>query len=376
MRHLISSDLIVTQLRQKPKSLGELLRLPARPLKGRKVVFFARSLATLHRAGVALAAALELVASQTPEKDERRAIEGVRSDVMKGKSLAEALASQSPAFPVLLSGAVEVGEAAGALDRTLDSAAALLERDENARAELRAALRYPVLVVLAITAAVIVLLTLVVPKFAKSYAEMGTALPLPTVLLIRTSETVVNYWYYPVLVLALVGGGIWQWRRTEAGRRTMDALLFRVPLIGSLAAKSLTSRTCEIMKVLSQAGLPVLNALEMSARTIGNRLVASELLEVRTAVAEGSDLASRFRSSRVFPALAGELISVGERSGALDEMLGAAAEYFRQEADRERKRMTAMIEPALTICLGLLVLGMALAIFLPMWDSMSLYRGG
>jgi type II secretory pathway component PulF len=156
----------------------------------------------------------------------------------------------------------------------------------------------------------------------------------------------------------------------------MDAMLLRLPVVGSLVAKSLTSRTCEILKVLSQAGLPVLNALEMTAKTIGNRLVAAELMEVRMAVAEGSDLAGRFRSSRVFPPLMGELISVGERSGALEEMLEAAAEYFRQETDRERKRMTAMIEPALTVFLALLVLGMALAIFLPMWESVSLYRGG
>lgn len=376
IRQLGSGDLIVTDIRQKSTPLAERLGLTRRRLPTRKVIFFARSLATLHRAGVALAGALELIARQAPEELEGRAIDSVRSEVMKGKSLAEALAEQAPAFPELLIGAVEVGEAAGALDRTLMSAASLLERDEEARLEVKAALRYPAFVMLAVVGALVVLLTVVVPKFAQSYAQMGTALPLPTEILIQISETLVNYWYYPLGVAVIIGVAGWRAIQVETRRRVFESMLFRIPVIGSVMVKSLTSRTCEILKVLSEAGLPVLNALEMCAKTIGNYLVASELYDVRNAVAEGSDLASRFRASRVFPPMAGELIAVGERSGALEEMLEAAADYFRLEADRERRRMTAFIEPTLTVCLGGVVLAIALAIFLPMWDSVSLYRGG
>jgi type II secretory pathway component PulF len=205
---------------------------------------------------------------------------------------------------------------------------------------------------------------------------MGANLPLPTVILIGISDAMVRHWYVFVSGLAVLGVVAWRGFQTGIGRRWIEELLLHVPVVGSLVVKSLTSRTCEILKVLSQSGLPVLSALEMSAKTIGNRVVASELIEVRNTVAEGGDLASRFRASEVFPPLTGELISVGERSGALEEMLGAAADFYRQETERERKRMAAMIEPSLTICLGLLVLGIALAIFLPMWDSISLYRGG
>ncbi len=376
VRQLTQSDVVVTGIRKRGIPLLERLGLDRRRLSTQKVIFFARSLAILHRSGVALASSLELVASQATEERERRAIEAVRFRVLKGSSLAEALSGQSPAFPEILSGAVEVGEAAGALDKTLISAADLLERDEEARQALKSALRYPVFVVGSVGVALVVLLTLVVPKFAQSYTEMGAALPLPTVILIGISDAVMKYWYYPVSVLAVLGVMVYRLYRTGMGRRQIESIVLKFPLLGALTVKSLTSRTCEILKVLSEAGLPVLNALEMSARTIGNSIVAGELMDVRSAVAEGSDLASRFRSSEFFPPLTGELISVGERSGAMEEMLGAAADYYRQEAERERKKLTALIEPALTVCLGMLVLGIALAIFLPMWDSVSLYRGG
>ncbi len=376
VRQLSQGDLLITDIRKTSKTLRERFGLGRRPMKIQKVIFFARSLAILHRSGVALGSSLELVAAQATEEAERKVIEEVRSRVLKGSSLAEALADLAPSFPEILSGAVEVGEASGALDGTLMSAADLLERDEQARQALKSALRYPAFVIGAVGIALVVLLTLVVPKFAASYAEMGAALPLPTVILIGISDAIVHYWYYPLSVLAVLWAVGWRSYQTGTGRLQIEGIILKLPVAGSLSIKSLTSRTCEILKVLFQAGLPVLNALEMSARTIGNGLVAAELMDVRTAVAEGSDLASRFRSSEIFPPLMGELISVGERSGAMEEMLGAAADYYRQESDRERKRMTAMIEPALTVCLGVLVLGIALAIFLPMWDSVSLYRGG
>jgi len=375
-RQLSSGELVVTEIRQKRQALGTRLGFAGRRLKEQKVIFFAHSLATLHRSGVALSSALELMARQASDENERRVIESVRSQVMRGRSLAEALSDQEPAFPALLAGAVEVGEVAGALDRTLDSAASLLERDEAAKAQLRSALRYPILVIAAVAVALVVLLTFVVPRFAKTYAELGAALPLPTVILIQVSSLLVNHWYLPVGGGALMVVAGWRALQTEGGRRRFESLVFRVPVVGSVVVKSLTSRTCEILRVLSEAGLPVLYALEMAAKTIGNHVFSTELLEVRNAVAEGQDLASRFRSSRVFPALTGELIAVGERSGALEQMLETAAQFYRQETDRERKRMTALIEPALTVCLGLLVLGIALAIFLPIWDSVSLYRGG
>ena len=375
VRQLSQSDLFVTGIRRRSRSLRDRLGLGQRPLKPEKVIFFARSLAILHRSGVALGSSLELVASQATEEQERKVIEAVRSKVLKGSSLAEALSDQSPAFPDLLSGAVEVGEAAGALDKTLLSAADLLEKDEEARRALKAALRYPAFVIAAVCVALVVLLTLVVPKFAKSYAEMGAALPLPTVILIGISDAVVKYWYYPISILAVLGLAGWKLYQLGGWRKRMEGFILKLPMLGPLSVKSLTSRTCEILKVLSEAGLPVLSALEMSARTIGNKLVAAELMDVRTAVAEGSDLASRFRSSQVFPPLTGELISVGERSGAMEEMLGAAADYYRQETERDRKRLTAMIEPALTVCLGVLVLGIALAIFLPMWNLIKVFSG-
>lgn len=376
VRHLQKGDLFVTGIRQKRIPLIDRLGLRRRRLQDRRAIFFARSLATLHRSGVALSESLHLIASQASDPYEKKVIESVRTEVMKGMSLADALVEQAPAFPDILAGSVEVGEAAGVLDTTLESAAALLEREEAAKAELKAALRYPTFVLVAIGVALVVLLTLVVPPFADSYAEMGVALPTPTLILIEISQGLVQNWPSILAVLGVLGTSAWRWSRTRRGRRQLEELLFRIPILGSVVIKSLTSRTCAILKVLFQSGLPVLRALEMSAKTIGNPLVASELLAVRNAVAEGSDIASRFRASEVFPPLAGELISVGERSGALEEMLGAAAEYFRQEADRERRRMAALIEPTLTISLGMLVLGIALAIFLPMWDSISLYRGG
>ena len=171
---------------------------------------------------------------------------------MKGKSLAEALAEQGPAFPDLLIGAVEVGEAAGALDGTLMSAASLLEKDEEAKAELKTALRYPVFVMLAVVGALVVLLTMVVPKFAQSYAQMGSALPVPTAILIQISQTLVNYWYYPLGVAAVIGIAGWRWIQTEKGRRVFESLLFRIPVVGSVMIKTLTSRTCEILRVLSE----------------------------------------------------------------------------------------------------------------------------
>jgi type IV pilus assembly protein PilC len=376
VRQLAQGDLLVTGIRRKTPALRERLGFRGRRIQIHKVIFFARSLATLHRSGVALGASLELVATQATDAEERKVVEAIRSKVLKGSSLAEAISDQSPAFPDLLAAAVEVGEAAGALDKTLRSAADLLERDEEARHALKSALRYPVFVLAAVGTALVVLMTLVVPKFAASYAEMGAALPTPTVILIAISRAVVGYGYYLLGALLVLAAAVWRSYHTEPGRRRIEALILRLPLLGPLSTMSLTSRTCEILKVLSEAGLPVLNALEMGAKTIGNRVFGAELLEVRTAVAEGSDLASRFRQSRVFPPLMGELVSVGERSGAMEEMLGAASDYFRLETERGRKRITALVEPALTICLGLLVLGIALAIFLPIWDSVSLYRGG
>ena len=353
------------------------------------LVIFSRQFATIIKAAVPIIEGLRVLADQTEDLALRKALKQVISDVEGGSSLSQAMARHPAVFSDLYVNTVVAGESAGILDKVLLRVARMLEEDMENRANISAALRYPLMVVIAMFVAVIVLSVFVIPNFAKIYADAKIALPLPTQIMIIVSNIILGPWkdsknfLLILLWFGMVAGGIYgllslfrAFINTRPGRFWWDNLKFNVPVFGKLYTKVTMLRFSSMLSVLYQSGLPVLKTLEIVGMTLGNVVLTREIDRIRQAVADGKGISTAVLASRFFPKLVGYMISVGEKSGSLPLMLDSICEYFELEVRVTIKNLTTMIEPLMTGVLGFVVMGMALSIFLPLWNMISVLKGG
>ena len=350
------------------------LALPPRRPKPSELILFTRQLETMLEAGLPLLSALETLHDQATDASLKEAIDGVRSDVEQGSTLTEAMVRRPHCFPSLYAGLIHAGEEGGLLTPMLDRVGTILEYQEETRQRIRSATFYPLLVVAELLVAFVVLVKLVLPRFADLFRNLGADLPLPTRVLIAVSDGFERSW--PALLaltaLAVILGVLAV--RTERGRKIRDSWILAMPVFGAIVRKVALARFARVLGALVESGIPIVQALGIARGVLGNRVLEMEIDRMREGLVEGRGLAEPLRGSRVMPPLVTKMLAVGEETGSIGPMLQRVARYYDRDVDYAVKNMSAALEPALLVVLGASVLFTALAVFLPLWNLMSAFR--
>jgi type IV pilus assembly protein PilC len=337
------------------------------------VVILTRQLATMIDAGLPLVQCLEILGSQTENKTLSKTIIQVRSDVESGSTFAEALKKHPKVFDNLYVNMVAAGEAGGILDTILGRLAAYMEKFAKIKRQIKSAMIYPAVILFVAVAVVSILLVVVVPMLADMFKESGQALPLPTRIVVSVSDFLKG-WGGLIVLVSIVGGifGIKNWRKTENGLRTTDRIAMRIPVMGSLITRVSVAKFTRTLGTLMTSGVPILEGLIIVAKTAGNKIVEEAIMQTRQSVSEGKTLAEPLSKAKVFPAMVTQMISVGEATGALDNMLNKIADFYDEEVDSAVAALTSMLEPMLMIFLGVTVGFVIIAMYMPIFQMGSL----
>ncbi|MDD5436687.1 MAG: type II secretion system F family protein, partial [Candidatus Omnitrophica bacterium] len=338
------------------------------------LTIFTRQLLTLQKSGVALLASLSTLEKQTEKKRFKDIIRDVGVSVEQGASLSSALAKHPKVFSELYVNMVKAGEASGTLEEMLSRLAEFEEKEITTQAKIKSATRYPTIVLIALFCAFLIMVNVVVPKFSGIYDTFHAQLPLPTRVLLWLSFVMRHYWY---LILAAMAGVVFLFLRyihTKSGRVQWDTFKLKVPIVGPLLMLMVMSRFARTLAVLLKSGLPVLNVLDMVSRTVGNAKVSLAVDALTVSVKEGKGLSAPMSTSGLFPPMVIQMVAIGEETGKIDELLMKVSEYYDQRSDYMMENLATMIEPIFVLCLGGMVLSMALAIFLPMWNLISIFK--
>ena len=355
---------------EKKNALGGLFAAKTK-VDPKELIVFTKQFATLFKAGVPLVGCLQALEEQAGTPSLKEVIRKTADEIQSGKSLNEALSMNPKVFPRLYVDMVRVGEVGGMLEDVLDRLVAFLSHDLEIRTNIKKATRYPLIVLSGVVIAFITLITLVVPRFVTIFKKMKVELPLPTQILIGINTVITDYWMIAIpSVIALVVVTK-KWLRTPTGHRWWDARKMKLPVFGTLNVKTYISRFAKTFETLNRSGLPILQTLNILSQTIGNVIVADELIKAMRGVEAGQGLAQPLKRSEVFPPVVVQMISIGEKSGSLDTMMANIAEYYDREVDYTVKNLTTLIEPMITVLLGVVILFIALAIFMPMWDMLG-----
>ncbi|MFH1147612.1 MAG: type II secretion system F family protein [Pseudomonadota bacterium] len=336
------------------------------------IVFFTRQLHAIVKSGVPLLTGLTALEQQVENNLMKQVIADIRKDVDHGRKFSAALSKHPKIFQEVYVSMVDMGEASGNLDEVLPRLVRSLEFDRKTRTNLKAALRYPTFVVLALCGAFLVLITKVVPKFAGIFARSKVELPLPTRMLLGLSSCIQEYYYLTIAVLFLLVASFILYIRTKRGRINFDHFKMKIPILGPIFVKIYASRFCGTIETLIRTGISIDVALDITARNVGNAYIALKIEGITDKVKKGLGLARSLQESGIFPPLVLQMVATGEESGSLDDLLMEVTEYYEREVDYTVSRLSSYIEPILTVGLAAMVLFMALAIFLPMWDSMRI----
>ena len=344
-------------------------------VSARRLAVFTRQLSVLIDAGLPLVECLEVLGTQEEDAGWRRTILAVRADVEGGLGLAEALARYPAAFDPLYASMIAAGEAGGVLDTILKRLAAYIETSVRLRAQVRSALTYPAAVVAIAAAVVGAILWKVVPAFTSLFEGLGAVLPLPTRVVIAASDSFAVAFPFLALAAGAAALGLRRLYRTPRGRRLVDAALLKVPGLGGVLRQVAAARFCRTLATLLSAGVPILDGLEITARTAGNAVIEDAVLAARDSIEAGEPVAAPLEQTRVLPRLATRMINVGEASGALDTMLARVAGFYEAEVDAAVTGMLALLEPVLIAFLGVVVGGIVFAMYLPIFDLVSRAAG-
>ena len=374
-----SKDAVLAVLRRQQivpitvKEKGKEIALPKlrRGINEKTLAIFTRQFSVMIDAGLPLVQCLQILGEQQDNKAFQRIVLQVREDVESGSSLANAMKKHPQAFSELYVNMVAAGEAGGILDTILQRLATYIEKAARLKAQVKAAMIYPISVISIAMLVVYIILWKVIPVFGALFTSLGAELPLPTRIVVALSKFISRFWW---LIAGLVVAGVIAIRRyyaTEQGRLVIDSLLLKAPILGSVLRKIAVARFCRTLGTLLSAGVPVLESLDITARTSGNAVIERSILEVRKAVEEGKNLADPLKTTNQFPPMVVQMISVGEATGAMDTMLGKIAEFYEDEVDTAVAGMMKLIEPILIFFLGVVIGGIVIAMYLPMFDLIS-----
>lgn len=357
------------KIREKGKGLEMEISIPGfRPkVKAKDVVIFTRQFATMIDAGLPIVQALDILGKQHDNKAFRKAMLAVKETVESGGTLTDGLRKVPKAFDDLYVNMVTAGESGGILDVILERLAIHMEKAMKLKREVMTAMIYPAVVVFAAGIVTSILLIFVIPTFADLFSDFGSALPLPTQIVINISNFFVKYWY--VIFPAIIGSifGFFYFLKTERGKEVLHPLALKLPVFGEIIRKVAVARFTRTLGTMVSSGVPILEALNVCAKTAGNKVVERDVQRSRQSISEGKSIAEPLSESSVFPPMVVQMISVGESTGALDAMLQKIADFYEDEVDNAVTAMKQLIEPFMILFLGALIGGLVIAMYLPIF---------
>jgi type IV pilus assembly protein PilC len=340
-------------------------------IKMRDIVIFTRQFSTMINAGLPLVQALDILAKQTENKVLANVTRDIVFDVESGHTVADALSKHPKAFSDLYVNMVAAGEAGGILDTILMRLATFMEKNDALVRKVKGAMIYPAVIMSVAAIAICVLLIFVIPVFESMFAGVGLALPVPTRIVIGASDFLRGYWW---AVLAAGGATFWLFKRyyaTSSGKLVIDRLLLKFPVLGDVLRKSAVSRFTRTLGTLISSGVSILDGLEITAKTAGNRVIQDAIMQSRASIAGGDTIAAPLQKSAVFPPMVISMIAVGEQTGGLDEMLSKIADFYDEEVDAAVSGLLSLLEPIMIVFLGVIVGGMVVAMYLPIFDMIN-----
>jgi type IV pilus assembly protein PilC len=369
MALLRREQILVSSVKEKGKELA--LPKLGGGVPAKDLAVFTRQFSVMIDAGLPLVQCLEILATQQENKTFARVLQQTRMDVEGGSTLADAMRKHPKAFDELFVNMIAAGEAGGILDTILKRLATYIEKAVKLKAQVKGAMVYPIAVISIAGIVVAVILWKVIPTFAAMFEGLGAQLPLPTRIVITASNWFVRA--LPFLVLILVGGGflIRRYYATYGGRRAIDRMVLKLPILGLIMQKIAVARFCRTLATLISSGVPILDGLEITARTSGNAIIEDAIMAVRKAVESGMTLAQPLKESGVFPPMVVQMIGVGEQTGALDAMLSKIADFYEEEVDQAVANLLTLLEPVMIMFLGVTVGGIVISMYLPLFDLIS-----
>jgi type IV pilus assembly protein PilC len=356
-----------TRIRTKSKNLLENIRFLQPRVKEADIILFARQFSTMIDAGLPIIQCLDILHSQQKNLTFKNILKQIKESVEGGATLAEALQKFPKHFDDLFVNMIAAGEAGGILDAILRRLAAYMEKAARLKAKVKGAMTYP-LVTLGIAVIVLaVILIFVIPVFEEMFADFGSELPAPTRFVVAMSDLVKSKIIYLIIFAVLAAIAYKKYSATEKGRETVDGVLLRLPVFGMLLRKVAVAKFSRTMGTMLASGVAILEALDIVAKTSGNRVIEKAIYSVRSGIAEGRTMADPLAESKVFPAMVCQMIAVGESTGALDAMLEKIADFYDEEVDQAVENMTSLIEPVMLVFLGVTIGGLVVAMYLPIF---------
>jgi type IV pilus assembly protein PilC len=367
--NLRKKRVVLTSAKEKTRSAG--FGFGRGGVSTKDLAVFTRQFATMINSGLPLVQCLDILAKQAEKDSFRKVISQTMKDVESGATLADALSRHPAIFSDLFVNMVEAGEAGGVLDVILARLATYMEKMNTLKRKVKSAMTYPAVVFFVTIAATAFMLIFIIPTFAKMYSDFGSELPGPTRIVMALSDLIRTKWW--LLAALIVGGGLLfrRYYNTKKGRAAIDRFSLRVPVFGSVLLKASIARFTRTLGTLVSSGVPILEGLEITGRAAGNSVVKEAVMKTKASISSGQTIAGPLRESQVFPPMVVQMISVGEETGALDEMLSKVADFYDEEVDSAVDALTSIIEPIMIVMMGGVVGGMVVAMYLPIFKLVS-----
>ncbi|MFC1828791.1 type II secretion system F family protein [Thermodesulfobacteriota bacterium] len=368
---LMRRKITPTKIKPKPKDLFENVAFMQPKVKQDDVIMFCRQFSTMIDAGLPIIQCLDILYAQQENVTFQKMLKGIKENVESGQTFADALKKHPKQFDDLFVNMIGAGEVGGILDTILRRLSEYMEKAAKLKSQIKGAMMYPLITMVIAAVVVAVIMVFVIPVFEEMFAGMGGNLPLPTQIVVNMSRFIKGH------ILVIIGGGVlffWAFKRfynTNKGRVLLDDLVLKLPVFGSLIRKSTVARFTRTMGTMLTSGVSILDALEIVAKTSGNKTVEKAVYDVRAGIAEGRTMADPLAESGVFPSMVCQMIAVGESTGALDSMLIKIADFYDEEVDQAVENMTALIEPFMMVFLGVVIGGLVVSMYLPIFKMAS-----
>jgi type IV pilus assembly protein PilC len=362
-------NIVVTGIRERGKEIS--LTKMGRKVPPKTLAVFTRQFSVMIDAGLPLVQCIEILANQQEHKTFQKILLQIRQDVEAGSTLADAMRRHPKAFDSLYVNMVAAGEAGGILDTILQRLSVYIEKVVKLKSQVRSAMIYPIAVIVIAAIVVAVILLKVIPTFAALFTSLGAELPLPTRVVIAASNFLARYFIFFVIGIGAAVYGLRRYYATHNGRRVIDGLLLKMPILGSIFRKVAVARFCRTLATLTSSGVPILESLDITARTAGNAIVEDAIYETRRSVEGGKTIVEPLKATNVFPNMVVQMIGVGEQTGALDSMLNKIADFYEDEVDAAVAGLVKLLEPLLIFILGIVIGGIVIAMYLPMFTLIN-----
>ena len=369
--NLIRLNIADPKIKPKPKDLFENVAFMQPKVKEADVIIFARQFSTMIDAGLPIIQCLDILHSQQDNKTFKNVMKTIKESVESGTTLAESLKKFPKQFDNLFVNMIAAGEAGGILDTILRRLAAYMEKMAKLKSKVKGAMTYPVATMVIAIIVLAVILVFVIPVFQQMFADFGSALPVPTQIVVNLSEFVKHYAIHSVVAIALFIFAFRRLYKTNKGREAVDSILLKLPLFGILIRKVAVAKFTRTMGTMLASGVAILEALDIVAKTAGNKTIEKAIYAVRSAISEGRTMADPLTESGVFPSMVCQMIAVGESTGALDAMLSKIADFYDEEVDQAVENLTSLIEPFMLVFLGGTIGGLVVSMYLPIFQMAS-----